>query len=224
MKFFAALTLTLATLISLPSANAAIVTLAQNTHISTEVGGDNTYSLGSGGGTNWGAENFSLNGSYSILRISHVGQHAPNVSPTSIDWRIYSDSLGGPASILAQGIGVTTFSATNVGATAFNTDLTRYAIDISAVILGQGNYWLAFHNSGSSNLSWTFANGGTSFDGKSAVSENNGTNWASTAPNYAFRVEGEALVATPEPASFAIWGGIGLCGLFLSFRRRGRYV
>jgi hypothetical protein len=156
------------------------ITLAENRHLPTEGSGNNHYSDGDAiGNDGIGAENFTLARTFGIITISHVGHHARTlVQPTSIDWWIYSGDAGQPESILFSG-NSTTFRS-NVEGVVGPYDLTRYTIDLANVVLGPSTYWVGFHNNSRAGADphWTFASSGTSFDGRSALSENRGRSWS----------------------------------------------
>ena len=202
------------------SAQAATITLAENVHVNGEINGNNPFSSPN----RFGAENFSLAGTFDVTGISFVAHHhAGNPQPSSIDWRIYSDSLGEPGGILASVTGAS-YSTSIEGTSAGGYyDLTRYSMAISPLTLGAGNYWVGFHLNGvSGDPHWTFASSGTSFDGLSAISNDNGSTWSTPYPggNMTFRVVGEAAsAAVPETSSTLAILGAALLG-FVALRRR----
>jgi hypothetical protein len=183
--------------------------IAENLHVNGEGAGNNPYSMS----TTFGAENFSLSETFIITQISHVGHHDVRaLQPASIDWAIYSDSLGLPGLVLASASGAL-FSTAVEGTSHGIYDLTRYTINITDVTLGPGNYWVGFHNNGMGfDPHWTYARSGTSFDGLSAISFDGGVTWTAPYPgtNMTFRVEGE--VPVPEPSTWLLMG-TGLVGL-----------
>jgi hypothetical protein len=207
------------------TSDASAAILAENTHVIDEASALNDYSnltLQGDGVTyekNFGAENFTLGGTYNITSISHVGHLDDGLDqPKSIDWRIYADDGGLP--------GVTLFSAdeasyttTAEGSYDVYYDIFRYSIDLSTsgITLTAGNYWVGFHNNTQEEAPhWTFASAGTSFDGLNALSYDGGAIWqkpyipGGIRDGLTFRVQGISAVPIPT----AVWlFGSGLLSL-----------
>jgi hypothetical protein len=216
------LAITLACAIA-PAARAQ-VTLAEN-YITQSVRGlgNNAYSYSDF----VGAENFSLSSTYDITKISHVGYHpGSSAQPTSIDWWLFGYNQTQPGKP-----GTSLFSGTSSSFTYAVEDnccgyqIGRYTIDLTAVTLGAGNYWVGFRNNTVSNdPHWAFAGGGTSMDGISAETQDNFQTWGTFGgTEFAFRVEGQAaaVAVAPEPSSILLFGtGAGV--MFVGVRRRKR--
>lgn len=176
-------------------------------------GGNNSFSFN---GTNSiGAENFALLSDSTVNTISFTA-HTNNALPSTIDWWIFSDLTGIPGSFLFSGS--TSSYVSSVIAPYLAGGVRDYSIDVGALALTAGNYWVGYSPNGiDRNIHWSFASGG---DGLSALSTDGGGSWSTPYPSIlglAFRIEGIANV--PEP-SIAALIGIGLLGVWAGRKKR----
>jgi hypothetical protein len=212
--------LVLAASLIILSRQAGAVILAENTAIGT-TSGVGSYGIGSGSSAHFGAENFALTGLFNITSISHVALTG-GIHPTSMSWGIYADAGGEPTngSSLYSGTVTSGGFTTSTEGSVLGFALVRYSIALTGVTLPAGNYWVGFHSEPFNNGPfWAYGTGGTSMDGLSALSIDNGATWFTPystggGGNFAFRVEGDAV---PGAASLAL-----LCASAVTGRRRRR--
>ncbi|HNJ07155.1 MAG TPA: hypothetical protein PLY77_04315 [Plasticicumulans sp.] len=96
------------------------------------------------------AQDFRLAAAALIDTVTFAGTE--RFVPSDFAWRIYADNSGKPGALLLEGSGtaVRTFLGTTATATRY-----RYTLDIGALMLAAGDYWLGL--SGSIGTTWSGA-------------------------------------------------------------------
>ena len=203
-------TVALAAFVGLCFSTTAHAQVIAGNPVNGTLGGNNPYSY------SIGAESFSLADAYDITSLAHFGWHNPNQpQPGSIDWYLYADDSGQPGTILYSGLGSAYMSSVLFQNNPY--DITKYQISLTGVTLGAGNYWVGFQNETSAyDPHWDI----TSWSGSSMDSFDGGTSWGEQPFDFAFEVQGQAVVATPEPASLLLLAtGSVLVGVVARRRR-----
>jgi hypothetical protein len=175
------------------------------------------------------ANSFTLGAADTIVAARFWDINATTGFSGSITWAVYANNAGSPGALLNTG-SVAGFNRVDTGNSVLGLEEFRNDLNIGAVALAAGTYWLGLHNGPLSNQARAEFYWETTSAAKPAgaelVAPFNGSWTQSSGGNpHAFQLFDTPLPSgstTPEPSSLFLLGSSGVIGLGYWLRRRNR--
>lgn len=175
------------------------------------------HQSGNNMGFAWQADDFTLGSAASFSALTFWSLEGAGAYRGSISWEILCNCAGSPSSTVIASGSTDAVARTLVGS-YLGLDEYSNGLDLGALSLGAGHYWLVLHNGSLDNLGdpndflWETTGANGSFAG--AETFDRGATWTSNFNEHAF-----VLSAVPEPGAPAMLAG-GLMLLGLASRRQ----